>query len=315
MAVVVEWLGDDADGVSFQSGPVRGQIVIHQGFLFFNKERKCNLRKELAGPPERGEQGEVFLRLVGGRWGSFAFDKRIDADALEKSCQSMWNRAAKSGGPGLAPAVARLLDAAAASRARERSRSRSLDRSPPRAKRLLKRLSSVEVEGMYRLQRVEDLNAEQSQYQAQQQEQIVLERARRKMMTRDQFIESLRKEAELERKIKDAEKQKAEEEQRFEALRLEEERIFSSLQESDQQVSDVPDVSVTDPQHPSPTSLEGEARSDSTACVICHDAQRCVVFLPCKHLVCCAECGHGARRLPQCPMCRARVTWRFKVFV
>jgi hypothetical protein len=303
--------------------------MIHNSMLFFNKEKKCNLRKELAGPPDRGEKGEVLLRLVGGRWASLAFLKSTEADNVERTCQAIWTKAAKSGGPGLAPAVSRLLEAAAAGARKERSRSRSQE---PNSKRLLRRLSSVEVEGMYRLQRVQDIHAEKREFHTLQQQQIADEFRRRKMMTRAEFIESLRKEAELQRKISFAEREEDEERQRFEALRAEEERIFLTLQESDREplhedlceersVSGEEDKENAGCQEDGcsaglvEASAAASEKSRPESCVICHDAQRCVVFLPCKHLVCCAECGHGTQRLSQCPMCRAKVVWRFKVFV
>lgn len=317
MAAKVEWIEDNQDA-DVNSNALHGEVVVHQGILFFNRERKCNLRKELAGPPGRGEQGEVHLRLVGGRLGCLAFDKKAEADALERTCKSLWERAAKSGGPGLAPAVSRLLQAAAeGAEARERSRSRSKDKSPPRTKRLLRRLSSVEVEGMWRLQRVQDLQAERAKCQELQHHQIAQECRRRQMMTREELVQSLRKEAELQRKIQAAEREVDEERQRFEALRSEEERIFESLQESDQKLQheDVLDEQPVSVAEANETTSVGEARLETQNCVICQDAQRCVVFLPCKHLVCCAECGHLNRSIIQCPMCRTKVAWRFKVFV
>lgn len=311
MAARFEWIEDSKDTTS----PVLGEVVVHQGLLFFNKERKCNLRKELAGPPGRGEHGEVQLRLVGGRWGSLKFEKNSEADALERTCKSFWKRAAKSGA-GLAPAVFRLLQAAAdGADARERSRSRSRNNSPPRSKRLLRRLSSVEVEGMWRLQRVQDLQAERANCQKLQQHQIVEECRRRKMMTREELMESLRKEAELQRKIQAAEREAEEERQRFEDLRSEEENIFESLQASDQKLQHEHVIDDPTSLYAEPSEIAKEGESRPFLCAICHDAERCVVFLPCKHLVCCAECGHGAQRLPQCPMCRTNVVWRFKVFV
>jgi len=46
-------------------------------------------------------------------------------------------------------------------------------------------------------------------------------------------------------------------------------------------------------------------------CVICQDADRRVVLLPCKHLVTCVACGK--MNLPQCPLCRSAVEWRLTV--
>nr|KAG5685498.1 hypothetical protein BaRGS_009411 [Batillaria attramentaria] len=46
-------------------------------------------------------------------------------------------------------------------------------------------------------------------------------------------------------------------------------------------------------------------------CKICLDKEVCIVFLPCGHLVCCAECSPAIR---QCPMCRQRVKGRVRAF-
>ena len=48
-----------------------------------------------------------------------------------------------------------------------------------------------------------------------------------------------------------------------------------------------------------------------TKCVICWTNLRAVVFLPCKHRCCCEECGATPS---VCPMCRAPVQDRMKVY-
>ncbi len=48
-------------------------------------------------------------------------------------------------------------------------------------------------------------------------------------------------------------------------------------------------------------------------CILCWAAAPSVLFLPCRHVPCCAECA--PRILEQCPMCRAVITERMHVFV
>ncbi|XP_067676443.1 baculoviral IAP repeat-containing protein 7-A-like [Haliotis asinina] len=52
--------------------------------------------------------------------------------------------------------------------------------------------------------------------------------------------------------------------------------------------------------------LEEENRSlrDENTCKVCLDRTSCIVFLPCGHLVSCAEC---APALSRCPICRAHI--------
>ena len=47
-----------------------------------------------------------------------------------------------------------------------------------------------------------------------------------------------------------------------------------------------------------------EAAQDRLQCVICADAERSTVFLPCSHVVACGGC---AAQLDECPMCRAAI--------
>ncbi|XP_046571622.1 baculoviral IAP repeat-containing protein 7-B-like [Haliotis rubra] len=49
---------------------------------------------------------------------------------------------------------------------------------------------------------------------------------------------------------------------------------------------------------------ENRALRDENTCKVCLDRTSCVVFLPCGHLVTCAEC---APALSKCPICRAHI--------
>lgn len=67
------------------------------------------------------------------------------------------------------------------------------------------------------------------------------------------------------------------------------------------------------------TSKTSASSPGISCCVVCQDAPRCIVFEPCKHLVCCSTCGGRASqsvpRLHRCPVCRAEILRRLEVFV
>ena len=49
-----------------------------------------------------------------------------------------------------------------------------------------------------------------------------------------------------------------------------------------------------------------EQLEDTVNCTICMAAPRTVLFLPCKHFLCCAACAAGLPR-QQCPNCRQEI--------
>ncbi len=51
----------------------------------------------------------------------------------------------------------------------------------------------------------------------------------------------------------------------------------------------------------------------SGLCVACHERDRSVVLLPCKHLSLCGECSDSVKS--KCPMCRERIESKLHVFV
>eukprot|EP01004_Peranema_trichophorum_P000835 NODE_10943_length_482_cov_37.693593_g10289_i0.p1 GENE.NODE_10943_length_482_cov_37.693593_g10289_i0~~NODE_10943_length_482_cov_37.693593_g10289_i0.p1 ORF type:complete len:156 (-),score=37.42 NODE_10943_length_482_cov_37.693593_g10289_i0:13-480(-) len=61
---------------------------------------------------------------------------------------------------------------------------------------------------------------------------------------------------------------------------------------------------LTDTQtKPPPLDKNAVSECDSeSSCVVCMAAPRTVMFLPCRHSVCCTSC---ARQLPRCPVCNA----------
>mmetsp|Transcript_110394 Transcript_110394/g.356013 ORF Transcript_110394/g.356013 Transcript_110394/m.356013 type:complete len:211 (+) Transcript_110394:86-718(+) len=57
---------------------------------------------------------------------------------------------------------------------------------------------------------------------------------------------------------------------------------------------------------------EERTKSGALACVVCLEAPREILLLPCRHVCCCKAC---ADRLERCPMCRAQKTAFAKVFL
>jgi len=52
--------------------------------------------------------------------------------------------------------------------------------------------------------------------------------------------------------------------------------------------------------------------NDSLRCQICTDADVDVAFVPCGHVMCCSDCS---ARLDVCPLCKAGVSQRLKIFL
>eukprot|EP00033_Pygsuia_biforma_P003854 GCRY01004222.1.p1 GENE.GCRY01004222.1~~GCRY01004222.1.p1 ORF type:complete len:201 (-),score=1.71 GCRY01004222.1:27-629(-) len=84
--------------------------------------------------------------------------------------------------------------------------------------------------------------------------------------------------------------------------------------------TDEHDVAVAPPPkkpHPSPSSELAKAEQELKAlrsqleCKICMDAKTNVIFIPCKHYVCCSECS---RRLTRCPICRTKIRQKITVY-
>ncbi|CAE8601676.1 unnamed protein product, partial [Polarella glacialis] len=53
-------------------------------------------------------------------------------------------------------------------------------------------------------------------------------------------------------------------------------------------------------------------KSLELTCVVCLEAPRQILLLPCRHVCCCKVC---ATRLDRCPMCRAGTTSSSEVFL
>ena len=58
---------------------------------------------------------------------------------------------------------------------------------------------------------------------------------------------------------------------------------------------------------------------EKTLCIICQDAEKTIVLLPCKHLCVCNDCGErlfqSVGRKRDCPLCRKRIEHIMKVYV
>jgi hypothetical protein len=66
----------------------------------------------------------------------------------------------------------------------------------------------------------------------------------------------------------------------------------------------------TDQPLPAPTT--GAPSADhKTLCVVCFDAQLTLAFNPCGHMCTCETCGNAVK---ECPMCRAAIAGRLKVY-
>ncbi|WAR07990.1 BIR7B-like protein [Mya arenaria] len=77
------------------------------------------------------------------------------------------------------------------------------------------------------------------------------------------------------------------------------------------------DNEVTAPGIPSQSNVSLEAKQtdaldDNNHCRICLDNRSIIVFLPCGHLVSCAEC---APALKLCPICRADIRGTVRAFL
>jgi len=53
---------------------------------------------------------------------------------------------------------------------------------------------------------------------------------------------------------------------------------------------------------------------EENLCVICDDAKKRVLLLPCRHLCLCSACSK-LEKLTDCPMCRAKISDKMEVFM
>ena len=58
-----------------------------------------------------------------------------------------------------------------------------------------------------------------------------------------------------------------------------------------------------------------DAAREARTCVICLDAQSCVVLLPCRHMPVCSDAACAAMMRGLCPLCRVPVSDTLTVFL
>ena len=56
-----------------------------------------------------------------------------------------------------------------------------------------------------------------------------------------------------------------------------------------------------------------QALKDATNCVVCKDARRQIVFMPCNHMCCCENCSQ--RVIDKCIVCNAVIQSKIKVYL
>merc|ERR1719513_274195 len=71
-----------------------------------------------------------------------------------------------------------------------------------------------------------------------------------------------------------------------------------------------PERVIPSPEEEVPSAPPVELTEDNE-CTICMDAVRNVVFLPCGHVCSCSKC---AAKLAQCPICRAQIDQKVRIF-
>lgn len=79
-----------------------------------------------------------------------------------------------------------------------------------------------------------------------------------------------------------------------------------------EQIRHQPGTSSTQAEELSRLLQENVRLKESTTCKVCLDSDVNVLFLPCRHLVCCEECSNA---LKTCPCCRAQIVGTVKTFL
>ena len=57
-----------------------------------------------------------------------------------------------------------------------------------------------------------------------------------------------------------------------------------------------------------------EQENNKKRCVICLEAPPSLLFFPCRHVVCCEDCGVLAE-IRDCPICRKKIDDKMKIFM
>jgi Zinc finger, C3HC4 type (RING finger) len=61
-----------------------------------------------------------------------------------------------------------------------------------------------------------------------------------------------------------------------------------------------------------PPSGKDSGLDERLECCICFETKREIVFLPCRHMVCCNKCSTTVQ---ECPMCRVTIADKFSVYL
>jgi len=320
-SAIVECIsGASEDSRSLASSRKRMKVAFHLGCLFLDGKKVQCLRGSLAGPPWRASTSKgsvgaaLFLRLSGGCLYSFVFDKAQDADSAEHACWKVWEREAAdvaARDPAFIHKVSQMLQsaaagqhAAAAQQATTSASGRDRSRTPQRAARVLKRLNSVEVEGEWRRHRSRDLEDEAVELQNAQQELLKQERVMRLCMTRRELVNSLEKEWRLHQRAQAAQREAAAERDRLEVLKAEEGNLVKEVGILDNAATTKAVATEDDP--------NSTITPEDATCVLCCNARRSVVLIPCRHFLGCRGCS---RKITTCPVCKEAIQWRLAVHV
>jgi hypothetical protein len=64
------------------------------------------------------------------------------------------------------------------------------------------------------------------------------------------------------------------------------------------------------------TEKHVSSEQDVTLCIVCEDAKKVVVLLPCKHVCLCKMCASAClfKTLHECPMCRETINDSMEVY-
>lgn len=73
-----------------------------------------------------------------------------------------------------------------------------------------------------------------------------------------------------------------------------------------------PETQHTDQPKQQPQSAPAPAQPTDIRCRVCLDRTMCVLYMPCKHIATCEQCGPS---LMDCPICRERIQGIIKVFI
>jgi len=320
----------------------RGSVMVHLGSLFVNGVRRCSLRRHLAAPPEdvgideHGLRG-LRLRLTSGDWGELRFSASFQEQVgtCFRDCSVLWERRAHNNADSsrslhrmdssddvidltfaaLPPApVLNLMGSPARPPERslgdQRSRSPRLGREPqtPR-RRLLRRFSSAEPQASTTTTPQRTLTASNSVPTTPQRR--ILRRAPSTRICGSEVMQMSPNAVQgrttpLQRAL----------------------RVVASMEEHPRMPSSSEPLLDSEPsprpvkgdllEPKTPSKLKAKDDAGLHLCIVCQDAIRQIVFLPCKHLVCCDECGRESLRdqgLRTCPVCRADIISRMSVYL